>query len=333
MKAAANGPAGAGRPGGRRGRRAHDGVRLRRADAPAGAKGHRQDALSDRPLAHSVLSRRSGVVYYPRPFARVPRCSGGRSAASSGEVCLRNHLCSRCSSARGHRLRLLPPVLLPSGPRTGARNATPKRRVPAARSHRRSSSRSRRARPPPAELADVARSSEVRARPFKQRRREEDARRQRGGSARLLGSAERELEEERARVDVLSRETKGMEEEIIRFRDSHKRLEDSLKSAQVAAIQGELLSRRDSCSRVCSRPRAALAPRPKSDDELKARIESLDKQLRETRRKGGRVEEELSARAARRPPPTARRCSPGASWTCSARSSCGARSASSSWSG
>jgi hypothetical protein len=128
--------------------------------------------------------------------------------------------------------------------------------------------------------------NEMRSRQHKQR---ESDRRQKGGAEAELRDdlelAQRHLEEERARVDVLSRDAEGMHAELVRLRDAHRKAEEALKTAQATAARGA---------------QAPAAPAPISDsaaaakvEEAQKRVDLLDKQTREARKKAAEIEEEL----------------------------------------
>lgn len=122
--------------------------------------------------------------------------------------------------------------------------------------------------------------NEQRARSHKHR----EAERKQKGTAEIeladqLDLARRHLDEERGRADVLSRDAQGMQAELTRLRDAQRRLEATLQAVQAAA----------------SRPAPevmAVKPAPKSDEQLLARAESLEAQLRDLRRKLALLEEE-----------------------------------------
>jgi 5-bromo-4-chloroindolyl phosphate hydrolysis protein len=136
--------------------------------------------------------------------------------------------------------------------------------------------------------------SDLRAKQFKQRDAEK---KQKGGAEADLNDqlsvARQDLEEERGRIDVLVREARGMDEEIVRLRDGHRKLDEVLKSAQAAAARAAAAPAPSSFAPVAAAPAAPVAAPQKTDEELKARAELLDRQLREVRRKSTEVEEEL----------------------------------------
>jgi hypothetical protein len=148
-----------------------------------------------------------------------------------------------------------------------------------------------------AEAADLREKlNDLRTRQHKQREAEKRTK----GTAEadlkeLLTVARRDLEDERARFDVLSRESKGMGDEIARLRESQKNLDDALKAAQAAAARAASAPAA-STSAPAPAPVVVVAPQ-KTDDELKARVELLDRQLREARRKV--IEQEEEAKKAR----------------------------------
>jgi hypothetical protein len=134
--------------------------------------------------------------------------------------------------------------------------------------------------------------NDIRTRQHKQR----EAERKNKGNAEaelqeLLTITRRDLEDERARFDVLSRESKGMTDEIVRLREGQKKLDDALKAAQAAAAKVASAPAPATTAAAPSAPVVVAAPQ-KTDDELKARVELLDRQLRDARRKAAEQEEE-----------------------------------------
>lgn len=146
-----------------------------------------------------------------------------------------------------------------------------------------------------AEAADLREKlNELRARQHKARENDKKAR----GStvddlADQLASTRESLDDAASRNDVLAREAAGMQADLARLRDANRKLEEATRAAQAAA------------SRASSEPRAA-APAAAAGtaagdgavrtdkgetDELKGRIQSLELQLKESRRKAAEHEE------------------------------------------
>jgi predicted nucleic acid-binding Zn-ribbon protein len=86
---------------------------------------------------------------------------------------------------------------------------------------------------------------------------------------------------EQARADVLARDAAGMHEEIVRLKASLTRTDDALKAAlsRPAPAEGAVV--------------VPVAVSTKTDEQLQARVASLESQLREARRKVADGEEEL----------------------------------------
>ena len=145
--------------------------------------------------------------------------------------------------------------------------------------------------------------NDLRARQHKQR---ENEKRTKGNAEvelqELLSIARRDLEDERNRFDVLARESKGMTAEIARLREQQTKLDAALKAAQAAAAKAATAP---ATTTAAPAPVVNVAPPQKTDEELKARVELLERQMREARRKATEMEEE--ARKARGKASTAAR--------------------------
>jgi chromosome segregation ATPase len=86
---------------------------------------------------------------------------------------------------------------------------------------------------------------------------------------------------EQARADVLAREAAGMQEELARLKGALARTDEALKTvlARPVATEGAVV--------------VPVAVSTKSDEQLQARVSSLESQLREVRRKAADADEEL----------------------------------------
>jgi hypothetical protein len=139
--------------------------------------------------------------------------------------------------------------------------------------------------------------NEMRSRQHKQR--ESDRKSKSNAEADLMDQLEQtryRLNEEQSRVDVLSRETKGMQEELARLKEAGRRTDEALKAAQAAALRATATPAAEPSAPVTETPAPAAAPRPPptpSDDELRRRVDLLEKQTRDARRKAAEAEEEL----------------------------------------
>jgi len=140
------------------------------------------------------------------------------------------------------------------------------------------------------------RRNDIRSRQHKQR---ETDRKQKGSAEAdlidQLETVQRQLDEEQSRFDVLSREAKGMQEELVRLRDGHKKLDEALKTAQSSAAAAKVAAPAAPVAAAAApeAPRPVAAPPVPKDDELLKRVEGLDRQLREVRRKAAEQDEEL----------------------------------------
>lgn len=141
-----------------------------------------------------------------------------------------------------------------------------------------------------AEASDLrARLSDVRKRTHRQR--EEEKRQKVDGAIALeneLESAQRMAQEEAERADILARDLKGALEEYGAAKKQIANLETALKNAQAATARAAAAASVPAAAAV-----GASAPASGQDDALKTRVESLETQLRDTKRKLAAGEDEL----------------------------------------
>jgi len=143
-----------------------------------------------------------------------------------------------------------------------------------------------------AEVAELREKlNDVRSRSHKQR---ESEKKQRAGAVTDLQDALDEardfLSSERSRNEVLGRELTGMQEELARVKAGLARSEEAGRNLQAALARAQAQAQTALPAGVEVVPVAAPV---RTDEQLKARAESLEAQARELRRKTAEAEEEL----------------------------------------
>jgi chromosome segregation ATPase len=106
-----------------------------------------------------------------------------------------------------------------------------------------------------------------------------------------LDDTKARLNDELSRYDVLSRDVKGMQEELAKSKDAAKKLDDANKNLQAALTRAQAAPAASASAAPVQT--VAIAPPVKTDEQLLARVQSLETQLREARRKATEADDEM----------------------------------------